>query len=157
VSPDPSPDDQSVAGEHVLPEVPPPDPAPRPLVRAASVVACLGGGVGFGVVAAFVQADRLVVGSLVLPWGLVLVLGTLLLAVRGSAWWVRSRAGGWAFFVGWLAATVALATEWPSGDLAISGGGRQMAYLFGGVVLGAAAATVPLIERPDEPGARVPT
>jgi hypothetical protein len=39
----------------------------------------------------------------------------------------------------------------PSGDLVISAGGRQMAYLLGGVIIGAAAATVPPIDRLRRP------
>ena len=60
---------------------------------------------------------------------------------------IASRAGGWAVFVGWLASTVVMSAESPSGDLALSGGGRQMTYLLGGVILGAAAATFPVFAR----------
>lgn len=132
----------------VLPESPP--PAPRrmsPLERVVAVLALLVGGLALGVVGAFVQADRLVVGSIALPWGTAIVLVALVVCVRGGAWWVMTRWGGAAVAVGWLVATVALATTSPSGDLAISAGGRQMVYLFGGVVLATAAVTVPLVER----------
>lgn len=109
--------------------------------------------IGFvlGVIGGFVQAARAVIdtpwGTLTLPWGTVLVLVVLVLAIRGAAWWVRSRLGGWLLFAGWITATILLALETPSGDTAISAGGRQWAYLLIGVVVGAACATFPVIDR----------
>jgi hypothetical protein len=55
-----------------------------------------------------------------------------------------TRWAAWLFFTGWLASTVFLAADSPSGDLAISSGARQVVYLFGGIVLGASAATLPV-------------
>ena len=108
-------------------------------------------GLGVGIIGSFVQATRAIVpmpwGQVVVPWGMILVLVTVILVIRGAAWLTGSRAGGWALFAGWLVATVAMAAESPSGDLAISGGGRQMTYLLGGVILGAAAATFPVLGR----------
>ena len=97
-----------------------------------------------GLLGAFVQAQRILIGDVAIPWGLVLVWVVLVLAVRAGAWAVGTRWAAWAVVVGWLAATVVLATESPSGDLAISGGGRQLTYLLGGVVLASAAATLPV-------------
>jgi hypothetical protein len=108
-------------------------------------------GLAVGIVGSFVQATRAIVplpsGQVVVPWGMILVLVTVVLVIRGAAWLIGSRAGGWAVFAGWLVATVVMAAESPSGDLAISGGGRQMTYLLGGVILGAAAATFPVLGR----------
>lgn len=105
-------------------------------------------GVLIGTLGAFVQAARWVVdtpwGAWSIPWGVVLVWAVLLCAIRAGTWLIRTRWGSWAVLLGWLAATVALSTESPSGDLALSGGGRQMTYLIGGVILGSAAATFPL-------------
>jgi hypothetical protein len=105
-------------------------------------------GVLIGTLGAFVQAARWVVdtpwGTWSIPWGVVLVWAVLLCAIRAGTWLIRTRWGSWAVLLGWLAATVALSTESPSGDLALSGGGRQMTYLIGGVILGSAAATFPL-------------
>ena len=117
-------------------------------VRIAGLVAL---GLVIGLLGSFVQADRSIVplpwGQAVLPWGLILAVVTLVLVVRGAAWLIGSRAGGWAVFAGWLASTVVMSAESPSGDLALSGGGRQMTYLLGGVILGAAAATFPVFAR----------
>jgi len=112
---------------------------------AAAVVV----GLLVGLVGAFVQAERFIVsvpwGLLVIPWGMALVIAVLVMVIRGATWLTLSRWGGMALFLGWLISTMAMAGESPSGDLALSGGGRQWVYLLGGVVLGAAAATFPVI------------
>ena len=117
-------------------------------VRIAGLIAV---GLVIGLPGSFVQADRSIVplpwGQVVLPWGMILAVMTLVLVIRGAAWLIRSRAGGWAVFAGWLISTVVMSAESPSGDLALSGGGRQMTYLLGGVILGAAAATFPVFAR----------
>ena len=108
-------------------------------------------GLGVGLIGSFLQATREIVGlpwgQVVVPWGMIAVVMTVIIVIRGGAWLVRSRAGGWAVFAGWLVATIVMSAESPSGDLAISGGGRQMTYLLGGVILGAAAATFPISGR----------
>ena len=107
-------------------------------------------GLLIGVLGSFVQADRWVVavpwGILAVPWGMVSVLLTLVICIRGAAWLVLSRWGGGLLFAGWLLATLAMATQTPSGDLAISAGARQWTYLLGGVVMGAAAVTFPVFK-----------
>ena len=115
--------------------------------RSLRVLALLVGGLLLGTAGAFVQADRLLVGGTAVPWGVVLVLVTLVLAVRGGAWLVRTRWGGAAVGVGWLAATLLFATSSPSGDIAITDGGRQLAYLALGVLLATIAALIPLVDR----------
>lgn len=101
-----------------------------------------------GVVGAFIQAQRLILdtpwGPTTVPWGVPLMWLALVVLVRGGAWAIGSRWGAWAVAVGWLLATVAMSAESPSGDLALSGGGRQMTYLLGGVILASAAASMPL-------------
>lgn len=108
-------------------------------------------GVVVGLTGAFVQAQRAVLelpwGVAVVPWGVPIVWLALLAAIRGGAWLVLSRWGAWSVFVGWLAATVAMAAETSSGDVALSGGGRQMTYLLGGVILASASASLPVPSR----------
>lgn len=101
-------------------------------------------GLAVGAITAFTQAHRFVIGTVALPWGVVVSLIILLIVIRGATWLSLSRAGGWMVFIGWLVATVALSLETPSGDVAISGGNRQLAYLIIGAVAGAAAAALPL-------------
>jgi hypothetical protein len=119
------------------------------------VAALLVVGVVLGIAGAFVQAHRAVVegpwGVLVVPWGVPLVWLALVSGVRGGAWLVRSRWGSWSVAIGWIGSTIALAAETPSGDLAVSGGGRQLTYLIVGVVLVSAAASLPVPGRGDGP------
>jgi hypothetical protein len=120
------------------------------VTRALLLAALFLVGVAVGLVGAFVQAARWVTawpwGQLVIPWGMALMLLLLLLLIRGGAWLVRTRFGGWAVLAGWLAGTVVMSTESPAGDLALAGGTRQWVYLLGGVVLGSVVATFPVTE-----------
>lgn len=108
-------------------------------------------GVVVGLTGAFVQAHRAVLelpwSVISVPWGVPIVWIALVAAIRGGAWLVLSRWGAWSVFVGWLAATVVMAAETSSGDVALSGGGRQMTYLLGGVILASAAASLPVPAR----------
>jgi uncharacterized membrane protein len=116
----------------------------RVLIAVGVVVA----GTVIGITGAFVQAQRFVftIGDLTLslPWGTVLTVIVLGIAVRGAAWAVQARWGAWLLFLAWLAATLFMATKTASGDLAVSSGSRQLGYLIAGVVLGAGLATFPL-------------
>ena len=116
-------------------------------MRVLAYLGCLIAGVFIGAAGAFLQGARFLVGGVTVPWGLVLALIALLVLVRAGVEVTRSRWGGWIVLLAWIAVTVAFAAELPSGDLVISAGGRQMAYLLGGVIVGAAAATVPPIDR----------
>lgn len=116
-------------------------------MRIAGLAACLGAGILLGAVGAFLQGSRLLVGGVTVPWGMALSLIALVVLVRAAVDLTGTRWGGWILLLAWIAVTVAFAAELPSGDLVISAGGRQMAYLLGGVIVGAAAATVPSVER----------
>ena len=108
-------------------------------------------GLAAGVADGFVQAMRWSAhtpwGTVVVPWGAVLAVVVLLSLIRGAVWALRTLVGGWLVLGGWLVATLWAASASPSGDLAISAGGRQWAYVLGGVILGAASATFPVIDR----------
>jgi len=116
----------------------------RALIAIGAVVA----GTLIGITGAFVQAQRFILSvgdiTLSLPWGTVLTVVVLGIAIRGAAWAVNARWGAWLLFLAWLAATLFMATETASGDLALSSGSRQFGYLIAGVVLGAGVATFPL-------------
>lgn len=116
-------------------------------MRVLAYLGCVLAGLLIGVAGAFVQGARFLVGGATAPWGLVVALIALLVLVRAGIEVTRSRWGGWIVLLVWIGATVAFAAELPSGDLVISAGGRQMAYLLGGVIVGAAAATVPPVDR----------
>jgi uncharacterized membrane protein len=118
-------------------------------MRFLRYLAVFAAGLLVGLIGAFIQADRFVInvpwGLLVVPWGMVVVIIVLAFAIRGGAWSVMSRWGAMSVFLGWILATIVMAGESPSGDLALSGGGRQWVYLLGGVVVGAAATTFPVL------------
>ncbi len=124
---------------------------PRGWTRWVGALLLLVAGLGMGLIGAFLQAQRVALaapwGTTVLPWGLVVMWIALIVGVRGGAWALRSRWGGWAVALGWLVSTVVMSAESPSGDVALSGGGRQLTYLLGGVILASAAATLPVPQR----------
>lgn len=124
--------------------------------RWAGAAGLFVGGALIGLVGAFVQAHRTLAdfywGTVTVPWGLVLVWVVLVAVIRGGAWALHSRWGSWSVLAGWLVLTIVMAAESPSGDMALSGGNRQMTYLLGGVILGSAAATLPV--RTNAPAAR---
>lgn len=118
--------------------------------RRAGHLGLIVGTVGFllaggllGAVLAFWQAARMTLGPITIPWGAVVAVIVLIAVIRIAVQALDSRWGGWAVFTGWLLGTIALATQTPwAGDLIISSGGRQLAYLLGGVVAGSAAASI---------------
>jgi hypothetical protein len=120
------------------------------------VAACLVLGLTLGAVAAMVQTWEAVVGGHRLPVGTVLALVSVLAVARACAWWVGSRLGAIGFSVGWLAATLMMGTTTPGGDLVLSSGTRQMAYLVVGTMLLSAASGYPLLPEDDGPGLAAP-
>ena len=104
-----------------------------PKRRLGLAIVGLLAGLLVGLLGAFVQAMRYIWdspwGYVVIPWGALLALLVLVLTVRGAAW---------------LAMTIVLSSESPGGSVALSGGGRQLFYLIGGVVIATATATIPV-------------
>lgn len=129
----------------------PGSPSDQAVTRWAGPLALVLLGAVIGLLGAFVQAQRSLLdlpwGTVTIPWGLALVWIALLATIRGGAWALGTRWGSWSVLGGWLAMTIVMAAESPSGDLALSGGPRQMTYLLGGVILGSAAATLHVLVR----------
>ena len=117
-------------------------------MRAAALLVL---GLFFGFTGAMIQTHTLAVGSVRLPTGAVLVLVATVLVARAGAWWQGSRLGAVTFSVGWLAATLMMGSETGAGDLILTSGTRQMAYLIGGTILLAAACGYPLLPQDDRP------
>jgi hypothetical protein len=119
-----------------------------PKRRLSLAIVGLVAGLVVGLLGAYVQAMRHIWdspwGYVVIPWGALLALLVLVLTVRGAAWLAMTRWSGWAAFLGWLSMTIALSSESPGGSVALSGGGRQLFYLIGGVVIATATATIPV-------------
>ena len=120
-------------------------------MRILAYLASLISGLVVGMVGAFLQGARFMAAGVTVPWGLAVAIVALVVLIRAAIEITGGRGPGWVVLGAWIAATVAFAAEMPSGDLVISAGGRQMVYLFGGVVAGAAAATVPAWDRLRRP------
>ena len=118
-----------------------------PVRIAASLVL----GLFLGMVGALVQSYVVYVGDTALPIGMVLVLLALLPIARACAWWTGSRWGATAFTAGWLSATLVMSTTTSGGDLVLTSGTRQMAYLVLGTMLLSAASGYPLLPDDDRP------
>lgn len=114
-------------------------------MRSASALLGMLAGALLGLIGAFLQAQRIVVegSGFAIPWGAVAASIGTLIVVRGAVVGTGTRWAGWGVLIGWLAISIGLAAESPSGDIAISSGTRQMTYLLGTVIVGAALATIP--------------
>lgn len=122
-------------------------------MRAAALLVL---GLFFGFIGALIQSYTTLLGSVRLPTGALVSLVAIVLVARAGAWWQGSRLGAITFSVGWLAATLMMGSETGAGDLVLTSGTRQMAYLIGGTILLAAACGFPLLptdEDDQEPAA----
>jgi hypothetical protein len=117
-------------------------------MRAAALLVL---GLLLGFVGAVLQTSTHTIGSVRLPTGTVLTLVAIVLIARAGAWWQGSRLGAITFSVGWLAATLMMGSKTGAGDLILSNGTRQMAYLIGGTLLLSAASGFPLLPADDAP------
>ena len=109
---------------------------PRPLTYVGLVC----GGVVLGAVGAVMAAARVTVGSVTIPWGLVLAVLTLVVCVRASVWYAGTRTAGLAVMAGWALPVVAFATVNPGGDVLLPDMPRTYVYLVASAVLGVVAA-----------------
>jgi hypothetical protein len=117
-------------------------------MRAATLVLL---GLAAGFVGAILQTFVLWLGDVPVPVGAAAVLVVVVLLARASAWWVRSRWGAIVFSASWLAATLVMSSTTPGGDVVLTSGTRQIAYLILGGMLLAAACGFPLLPEDDEP------
>lgn len=106
-------------------------------------------GLFFGLIGAAIQTHTVTVGTTRVWTGAVLVVIVIVLVARAGAWWQGSRLGAVTFSVGWLAATLLMGSETTGGDLVITDGTRQLAYLVGGSMLLATACGFPLLPEDD--------
>jgi hypothetical protein len=123
------------------------------------VIALLVMGMVIGCLGAFVQEETFSLdvlwGTLTVPMGMLIALAALTSSIRAGAWGSKTRMGAWAIFLGWLIATIAFSAKNASGDLIITSGLREGAYVLLGVVLGAFAATLPVRKVSADPMAPV--
>lgn len=116
-----------------------------------ALVALLVGGLALGATGAVVAAGTSRVGSVTVPWGVPVVLVALGVLVRGVSWWLGTRLAGLLFAVGWLLASLALATTGPGGDVLLPDDWGVRAYLIGGAALAVLALVVRLPEESAAP------
>lgn len=123
------------------------------------VIALLVMGMVIGCLGAFVQEETFSLdvlwGTLTVPIGMLIALAALTSSIRAGAWGSKTRMGAWAIFLGWLIATIAFSAKNASGDLIITSGLREGAYVLLGVILGAFAATLPVRKVSADPMASV--
>jgi Family of unknown function (DUF6113) len=108
-----------------------------------------------GVVGAFVQAITLSIGGVRLPLGAVVAVVMAAVAVRAGAVLVHQRAGAVAVAVGWVV-TVLWMSVFPTseGDVILAATTSALVYVYGGVLLAAFAAVLPLRAAPSGSEAR---
>ena len=117
-------------------------------MRAAAALVL---GLFLGFVGAMVQTFTPPVAGMRLPIGMALALVAAVLVARACAWWSGSRLGAITFSIGWVAATLIMGTESAGGDLVLSSGTRQMAYLILGTIALSACCGYPLLPEEDVP------
>ena len=92
--------------------------------KAVPLLGGLGVGLLIGLLGAFVQAHRSILifsdRYLVIPWGVLIVLGVFIASIRGVALASSSRAAAWLVLAGWIIVTIFLASETAGGDIAVS-------------------------------------
>jgi tetrahydromethanopterin S-methyltransferase subunit F len=99
-----------------------------------------------GVAGGFVFADRVALGTVMVPYGLVLAPLTFLLVQLWLGRNYQTRIAPFGAAVGWLAATVMLGSSSSGGDVALPGSTHATVYVFGTAVLAAAAVTMPVLQ-----------
>jgi hypothetical protein len=113
-------------------------------VRRLSVV---GGGLLSGVMlgmgGAFVQADRVRVSGVLIPYGLVLALACALLWQLWFGRDTQDRLATVSVAVAWVVTTVKLGMGSSGGDVALPANGRVTAYLLAGAVVVTVGAILP--------------
>jgi hypothetical protein len=93
-------------------------------------------GVLLGLIGSVVSAARTPVGSVMLPWGLVLMAVSLGVAVRATLWSTGSRATAGVLLAGWFAASAVVLLVAPGGDVLLPDVPRSYWYLGLAFVLG---------------------
>jgi hypothetical protein len=101
-------------------------------------------GLMLGLVGSVVVAGRTTVGTVTLPWGLVLMLTAVVVLVRAIVWQSGTRATGLALMGGWFAATSAVLVYAPGSDVLLPDLTRSWVYVVGATILGLGAALWPL-------------
>ena len=108
------------------------------------------GGALIGLFGAPAAALRSSVHGVAIPWGVVLVVVTLGVCVRGASYWMRSKVAGALVTVGWILVTLAYTALLPGGDVVLPDAPRTYGYLVGGFIVCLIATRWPLVREPVE-------
>ncbi len=108
---------------------------PRQLAPGLAIAALVPIAVITGIAGVFLHRAAIHVGSVRIPYGLVLALfSTVVLAVLVRAVTPRRLGAGLAL-VAWLLAVIPFTAKRPEGDLLIASGAAGLVFLFGGVIV----------------------
>lgn len=111
--------------------------------RAGTYLALVLLGALVGAVGTFLQAARLTLGALALPYGVVVALVLTVAACAAGGLAVASRAGALAAACGWLAVVVVSLSPGPGGDVLLPARTLSYVWLLGGLLLVGMALTAP--------------
>ncbi|MBU6146837.1 MAG: hypothetical protein KGP10_01535 [Actinomycetales bacterium] len=124
--------------------VPTAEPTAGPTAgRLILLLLLMPGGFLLGLVMGFYPQAIVRIGPVPLPWGLVLSIVVVALAVRLPVRLLRTRLAGVLVLIGWGIASIALALPTPDGDLILADGWQTYAYLTAGVLLGGFLVALP--------------
>lgn len=114
--------------------------------RFSALLLGIGTGVAAAVVAAFVHADRLLLFGVLVPYGLVLALTLVVLALVWINRLCQTRFAGMGFVLAWVLVTLRLAIETSGGDLVFTVTWYSTTYILAGAIGLAMAATLPVLK-----------
>lgn len=114
--------------------------------RFSALLLGIGTGVAAAIVAAFVHADRLLLFGVLVPYGLVLALTLVVLALVWINRLCQTRFAGMGFVLAWVLVTLRLAIETSGGDLVFTVTWYSTTYILAGAIGLAMAATLPVLK-----------
>lgn len=102
------------------------------------------------VVAGFSHADRIVIASIRIPYGLFLALSICVLTILWLNRQFQTRLAGTVFLVIWVLVTLRMAIESNNGDLVFTVTWYSTAYILAGAILLSMSAVLPVLREPSE-------
>jgi hypothetical protein len=113
--------------------------------QVSSGIAVLVGGALIGLFGAPAASLRTTIHGVTIPWGVILVVITLGVCVRGASYWMRSKVAGALVTIGWILVTLAYTALSPGGDVILPDITRTYGYLVGGFVVCLLATWLPFV------------
>lgn len=113
-------------------------------------------GIFVSLVAGFAHADRIVIMSIRIPYGLPLSLSICLLTILWLNRQFQTRLAGTVFVVTWVLVTLRMAIKSGNGDLIFTVTWYSTAYIIAGAVLLSIAAVLPAMRQPTMQVSEIP-